>query len=71
MCHMCCVCFLFTCNTTLSLQPLAWPLSVCLSHLTPPAPVCRYGMRGFWAKDAKPVVLTRDKIEGIHLNGKC
>eukprot|EP00775_Hariotina_reticulata_P013373 gene13373-13500_t len=27
----------------------------------------RYGMRGFREKDAKPVVLTRDKIEGIQL----
>lgn len=30
---------------------------------------CRYGVRGFWARDAKPVVLTRDKIDGIHLTG--
>jgi hypothetical protein len=28
-------------------------------------------MRGFWARDAKPVVLTRDKIDGIHLTGTC
>lgn len=31
--------------------------------------LCRYGLRGFSAKDAKPVVLTRDKIDGIHLTG--
>lgn len=29
----------------------------------------RYGVRGFWARDAKPVVLTSDKIDGIHLTG--
>lgn len=29
----------------------------------------RYGMRGFWARDAKPVVLTQQKIDGIHLTG--
>eukprot|EP00879_Flechtneria_rotunda_P018950 GHRR01019893.1.p1 GENE.GHRR01019893.1~~GHRR01019893.1.p1 ORF type:complete len:596 (+),score=208.92 GHRR01019893.1:424-2211(+) len=29
----------------------------------------RYGTRGFTAKDAKPVVLTRPKIDGIHLTG--
>lgn len=27
-------------------------------------------MRGFLARDAKPVVLTRDKIDGIHLQGE-
>eukprot|EP00878_Enallax_costatus_P004101 GHUV01004329.1.p1 GENE.GHUV01004329.1~~GHUV01004329.1.p1 ORF type:complete len:655 (+),score=187.00 GHUV01004329.1:210-2174(+) len=29
----------------------------------------KYGIRGFNAKDAKPVVLTRKTIEGIHLTG--
>lgn len=32
---------------------------------------CRYGIRGFHAKDAKPVVLTRKIIEGIHLTGRA
>jgi hypothetical protein len=30
---------------------------------------CRYGVRGFDTKDAKPIVLTKDRVEGIHLNG--
>lgn len=38
-------------------------------HPSPHMCTCRYGMRGFWARDAKPVVLTRDKIDGIHLTG--
>jgi hypothetical protein len=30
---------------------------------------CRYGVRGFTAHDYKPIVLTPDKIEGIHHTG--
>lgn len=33
------------------------------------APVCRYGYRGFYDKDDKPVVLTRRSVEGIQLQG--
>jgi hypothetical protein len=30
---------------------------------------CSYGVRGFTAHDYKPIVLTSDKIEGIHHTG--
>lgn len=29
----------------------------------------RYGLRGFYAKDNKPIVLTSERVEGIHLLG--
>lgn len=29
----------------------------------------RYGLRGFYERDAKPVTLTRAKVDGIHLRG--
>lgn len=30
---------------------------------------CRYGLRGFYERDAKPVVLTPEIVDGIHLKG--
>jgi hypothetical protein len=30
----------------------------------------KYGVRGFLQKDCKPVVLTQQNTDGIHLNGK-
>lgn len=32
-------------------------------------PFCRYGFRGFYDRKAKPVVLTKKGVEGIHLEG--
>ena len=31
--------------------------------------VCRYGYRGFYDRDDKPVVLTRRSVDGIQLQG--
>ena len=36
---------------------------------TTPAPCCSYGFRGFYDRKAKPVVLTKKSVEGIHLEG--
>ena len=30
---------------------------------------CRYGFRGFYDRKAKPVVLTKQAVEGIHMEG--
>lgn len=30
---------------------------------------CRYGLRGFYSNDQKPITLTRKQVEGIHLRG--
>jgi len=50
--------------------PATTSAHVCAScQLDPVLPFPRYGVRGFWARDAKPVVLTSDKIDGIHLTG--
>jgi len=29
----------------------------------------RYGLRGFYERDAKPVTLTRSLVDGVHLKG--
>lgn len=31
--------------------------------------ICRYGYRGFYDRDDKPVVLTRRSVDGIQLQG--
>jgi 6-phosphofructokinase len=31
--------------------------------------VCRYGFKGFYDRHAKPIVLTKEKVDGIHLVG--
>jgi 6-phosphofructokinase len=28
-----------------------------------------YGFRGFYEREDKPITLTRDKVDGIHLKG--
>ncbi len=42
-----------------------------LSHTGSPSThyLCRYGFRGFYDRKAKPVVLTKKSVEGIHLEG--
>ena len=39
------------------------------SHLPACLPARRYGFRGFYDRKAKPVVLTKKSVEGIHLEG--
>ena len=34
-----------------------------------PPSIFRYGLRGFYERDAKPITLTQSSVDGIHLKG--